>query len=271
MTDTNAQEFEEAEGQISVPFNREAEEAVIGSVLINENVIFELMHILKAEDFYIHRLRFIWQSIDRLAKAGKTIDLLTVSDNLKNHNDLEEIGGPSFLTSLVNARASSLNATAYAKIVKGFSARRELLNTANRIATLAYNTEIPIDEVVEISMKEASSVELLSTSSHNATLIGDLVDDQIIEARERAKNPQEIWGYETGFPKYDRATGGIHPAELVYIAGQPGVGKTWLGLSWATHLSKSAPGAIFSLEMKKSSVARRILSGQSGISSRKMN
>ena len=125
----------------AIPHSREAEEAVIGSVMINPDVYLDVKYILSADDFYIHRLKWIFETFDNLHENDTPIDLLTVSNDLSRQDRLSDIGGAAYLTTLLNQVPTSLNAEHYARIISGYSTRRGILTAANDIATLAYNEE----------------------------------------------------------------------------------------------------------------------------------
>lgn len=270
MTDIFPPVFEEADVVVSavVPHNREAEEAVLGCVLINPNTLYELLF-LKFEHFYIYRHKWIWESFLWLDERRIPIDLLTVADDLERQGRLAEIGGPAFLTALVNQVPSSLNASAYGHIVEGYSIRRNLIQAANEIATLAYNEKIDTEECLSKSSQQVIHLQSANLT-HDLISMGALLSRTYDDITERAKDPKEVWGMSTGLPTFDKKTGGIQMGELVYVVGAPGVGKTWLDLSWGVELGKQEPGAIFSLEMKKLAIGRRLLSGLTGVPSRKM-
>jgi replicative DNA helicase len=254
---------------VSLPQSREAEESVLGCVLINPNTLYELVPFLRPHHFYIHRNAWIWETFLALDERRVPIDYLTVSDELDRHGKLAEVGGPAYLTSLVNQVPSSINAEHYGRIVTSHAARRALLQAANKIAELAYDESKPIDQCIGDAISETSSLEVLGSSSDFVNL-GDLLSDVYDEVQERAKDPKDVWGLATGLPKFDRKTGGLQLGELTYLAGSPGVGKTWLDLAWAMELGQQEPGALISLEMKRGSIGRRVLSGVSGVSTRAM-
>jgi replicative DNA helicase len=254
---------------VSVPQSREAEEAALGCVFINPHTLYELSPFLRSHHFYIHRHAWIWDAFLALDARRVPIDLLTVSDELDRQGKLGEVGGPAYLTSLVNQVPSSINAEHYGRIVAGHAARRAMLQAANRIAELAYDESKAVEECIGDAVAQTSNLEILNNSA-NFVNMGDLLSTVYDETQERAKDPKEVWGLATGLPKFDKKTGGLQLGELTYIAGSPGVGKTWLDLAWAMELGRQEPGALISLEMKRSSIGRRVLSGVTGVSTRAM-
>lgn len=252
----------------TIPHSREAEEAVLGAVIINPECFYELQF-LNAEHFYIARHRWIWESLRKLDERRTPIDLLTLTEELDRKGQLAEIGGPAYLTALINQVPSSLNAVSYARIVEGHAIRRKMITTANAIANLAYSERTPVEECLSQSSNMFAGLEVLS-SNHHFVGLSDLLSETLDDVSARSKAPKEVWGMATGFPKYDRKTGGIQQGELVYLVGAPGIGKTWIADTWSIELARQAPGAILSLEMKKRAIGRRILSGVSGVSTRSM-
>jgi replicative DNA helicase len=254
---------------VSIPQSREAEEAALGCVLINPLTLYELAPFLKPGHFYIHRHAWIWDAFLALDARRVPIDLLTVSDELDRQGKLGEVGGPAYLTSLVNQVPSSINAEHYGRIVAGHAARRAMLQAANKIAELAYDESKSVEECIGNAVAETSGLEILNNSADFVNM-GDLLSSVYDDVQERAKDPKEVWGLSTGLPKFDKKTGGLQLGELTYIAGSPGVGKTWLDLAWAMELGRQEPGALISLEMKRNSIGRRVLSGVTGVATRAM-
>jgi replicative DNA helicase len=260
--------FEQASAAPAIPHNRDAEEAAVGCVLINPLAIYDMLF-LKPEHFYIHRLRWIWKAMQLLEARRVPLDYLTVADELENQGLLAEVGGPAYLTALITVVPTSLNAEAYARVVKADAIRRDMIAAANKIAQLAYDSNVEIEQAVGEAVSATAALEVLS-DGQSLIKLDQLLGETLDEITERAKDPKEVWGYATGLPTFDKKTGGLQLGELVYVVGGPGVGKTWLDLGWSMELGKQAPGAVISLEMKRGAIGRRLLSGLTGVSTRAM-
>jgi len=141
-----------------VPHSREAEEAVIGAVMINPEAYYDVAQFLQADDFYIHRHRWVWETFMRLHERRVPIDFLTVSEELDQLGQLAEVGGPAYLTSLINNVPTSLHAEAYGQIVEETAIRRRMLAAANEIAKLAYQEDASVETVMNESEKAVFGV-----------------------------------------------------------------------------------------------------------------
>ncbi len=255
----------------TVPHNREAEEAVVGAVLINPEVYYDIAQFLSAEDFYIHRLRWVWEAFTRLHEARRPIDLLTVTDELERAGQLDEIGGPAFLTALINRVPTSLNAEHYARIVEEHSVRRKMIAAANRIASLAYQTEASLDEVIGESEKAVFQVSERRLR-HELQPIRQVLSEYYDRIDELSRRPEEFHGVPTGFIDLDRLLSGMQPSDLLIIAGRPGQGKTGFLLSVVKNaaLTHKKRVAIFSLEMSNEQVVQRLIAQETGIDSQRL-
>lgn len=245
-----------------IPHNREAEEAVIGSVLINPEIYYDLAPIIKASDFYIHRHQWIWKAFVWLIANRMDIDVITTCNALDAEGKLSEIGGSAFLTALVSRVPSSLNAVSYAKIVASCSRRRKYIAVANEIASAAYDEKQDVEKIPALIRDQ---FETIDTHENLFVPIAQPLSEIYDEIETAESHPREVWGYPTGFSKFDRETGGIERGHLVWLAGEPGVGKTWSLTQIALSMATVDPGALISMEMKNKAIVRRALSGLSGI------
>ena len=216
----------------AVPHSREAEEAVVGAVFINPEVYYDVAQFLSADDFYIHRHKWIWDAFTSLHEQRIPIDLLTVSDELDRRGQLSEVGGPAYLTSLVNQVPSSLNAESYGRIVEGYSIRRKMINAANQIASVAYNERTNVDDVMDEAEKAVFNVSERRLK-HDLLPIKSVLSEYYDRIDDLAKRSEEFYGVPTGFIDLDKMLTGLQPSDLLIIAGRPGQGKTGFLLSIA--------------------------------------
>lgn len=251
---------QETNVQESFPHSREAEEGVIGSILINQMAYFDIAKFLKADDFYIHRNKWIFSALEAMQKNKTPIDMLTLSNYFEEQGKLKEIGGSAYLTYLVNQTPSSLNAEAYAKIVEGKSIRRKMILAANKIASLAY-AEDGTDILTNYSQGK-KVYEQVFTQTGDFASIGEMVTRHYDRMERRANGEDEdIIG--TGFADLDAVLdGGFRGGDFVIIAARPGMGKTAFLLDIALNAAKKYPQkkvAAFSLEMSKEQYTDRLI------------
>jgi replicative DNA helicase len=259
----------------AVPQSREAEEAVIGAVLINPDAYYDVAQFLTADDFYIHRNKWIWQAYDRLNENRTPIDLLTVSEEMEKVNLLADAGGSAYLTSLINQVPSSLNAESYGRIVEGHSVRRKLITAANKIATLAYNENtMSAQEAVEAASREVVSISTIKDNNEDffKNCISAVYDRAEKNAELTAQGKPIVTGIKTGLIDLDVLLLGIEKQENVVVAAMTGKGKTSLLFDIARHnvLKQKKNVAIFSLEMSGEEVARRFIAQEAQIESTKI-
>jgi replicative DNA helicase len=254
-----------------IPHSREAEEAVVGAVLINPEVYYDVAQFLQADDFYIIRNRWIWEAYTRLHNNRSPIDLLTVSAELDHLGQLSEIGGPAYLTALVNQVPSSLNAEAYGRIIEQNALRRRMLTAANEIAKLAYNQEETVDTVIDEAEKAIFSLSE-RRARHDLQSIEQVLSDYYDHIDELSQRTDEIFGVPTGLIDLDNLLGGLQKSDLLIIAGRPGTGKTGFLLSIVRNaaLKHQKHIAMFSLEMSNEQLAQRLVAQETGIDSTRL-
>jgi len=211
----------------SIPYSRESEEAVIGSILINPDVYYDVAYLLRTDDFYIHRLKWVWEAFGRLHETRTPIDMLTVSDDLDRFGRLAEIGGPAYLTSLLNQVPSSLNAVHYANVIASHSIRRKAIKAANNLAQAAYNEENECTDVIDTAMSEAIRLSNHSNGEQRLVSSRKAVEDEY-DRMERVSMEGVPDGIKTGFFDIDAIIKSLAPGDLNTIAGRPGMGKTSL-------------------------------------------
>lgn len=272
MTDTSLFEpSTDLPSPAQLPFSREAEEAVLGAVLINPEVYYELATFLRAEDFYIHRNAWIWEAFHHLHERRQPIDVLTVSAELDRLGRLAESGGKAYLTQLLNQVPMSLHAEAYGRIVEAHAIRRRMLNAANEIAKLAYHPEASVDALMDEAEKAVFSVSERRLTRDLRT-IQEVLSDYYDHIDRIAARGEEFIGVPTGFTDLDRLLGGMKPSDLLIIAGRPSSGKTAFMLSAARNAAQKYRKhvAIFSLEMSSEQIVGRLIAQETGIDTQRL-
>lgn len=241
-----------------IPHNREAEEATIGSVLI-DNHCYEEIQFLRPDDFYVVRHRWIWEAFASIYKSGEPIDFVTVTNYLEKVGQLSEIGGPAYLTSLLNQTPTSLHGEAYAKIVHVSGVRRRLLYAANEIAILAYKEPDDIEDLIE-EAEEAVNKATSSLSFGKDKSFSEYVSEYYDVVVERSKQPNTIIGFRTGLIDFDRLTGGIKNKYYLF-GGRPGDNKTSLMLNFLLEFAKSGKRVLYvSLEQEEEELTNLLIS-----------
>lgn len=255
----------------TIPHNREAEEAVVGAVLINPEAYYDLAQFLQAEDFYIHRHRWIWEAFNRLHEKRTPLDFLTVTEELESAGQLGEIGGPAYLTALLNQVPTSLHAEAYGHMVEASAIRRRMLTAANQIASMAYDEHEAVENVIEESEKAVFNVSERRLR-HDVEPISSVLSEYYDQIDELARRPQDVFGVPTGFIDLDRMLEGMQSSDLLIIAGRPGQGKSGFLISVARNaaLLHKKKVAVFSLEMSNEQVVQRLLAQETGIDSQRL-
>jgi len=253
------------------PNDQEAEQAVLGAMLIDSNATVEVLELLKQDDFYRKDHEIIFSCILELYKSGKPIDILTVKDMLNSRNMLQNVGGIEYLTSLASGVYTVSNVEAYVNIVEGKSVLRKLIQVSNEIIKSGYDDK----EEIEIILDNAESkiFEILQKKNTKGSLhIKDILVDSFTKLEELYNNKNSITGVPTGFIELDKKTSGLQKGNLIFIAARPGMGKSSLALNIAQNaaIKNNIPVAIFSLEMTKEELTNRILCAEAMVDSSKI-
>jgi len=254
-----------------IPYDQQAEEAVLGSILLNPEVYYDVAQFLSSEDFFLHRHRWVWEAVARLQEQRLPVDLLTVTEELNRHGQLDEIGGAPFLTGLLSNVPSSLHAAAYGRLVEETSTRRRLLEAANHIARLAHQTDESIDDVMNAAEKSIFGVSERRLT-HQLQPIKQVLSEYYDRIDYLARHRDETLGVPTGFIDLDKLLGGLQSSDLLIIAGRPGMGKSGFSLSIAKNASQihKKHVALFSLEMSNEQLVQRLVSQETGIDSQRL-
>ncbi len=247
------------------PQNTEAEQSVIGAMLLDKDAIIEVAEFLLPEHFYEQKHRLVYQSILELFEGGLPVDIVTLSDNLKKKKVLKKIGGRAYLTDLVSQVPTSAHAEEYALIVKNNAVRRNLISAAANITNWSFDETIEVTEVLDKSEQNLFAIAQKGVRA-KFVHIKDLLKDAY-ERAEKADQKDGRPGISTGLKELDQLLGGFHNSDLIIVAARPSVGKTALSLDFMRFASvvEGKKVAFFSLEMSYSQIIDRLLGMQSGV------
>ena len=272
MTDfpPSIDEIQPAEVQAQ-PHNRQAEEAVLGAVLINAESYFDVAQFLQADDFYIVRNRWIWEAFTRLHERRQPIDYLTVISELEQQNQLAEAGGPAYIMALINQTPTSLHAEAYGRLIEQTSVRRRMLSAANELAKLAYDQGKTVDTVLDEAEKSIFGISERRIRK-DLQPIQQVLSEVYDRVDRMSQRGDEIMGVPTGLIDLDRLFGGLQKSDLLIVAGRPGMGKTGLLLSIAKNAAQKHKKhvAVFSLEMSNEQLVQRLIAQETGIDTQRL-
>ena len=255
----------------SIPANLEAERAVLGSLLIDPDAIIKVANFLRTADFFRERHGWLYDAMLTLHERREPLDFVTVVDELERRGQLEEIGGPAYITDLISGTPTAINIDHYARIVERTALLRRLISAAGQIAEMAYDESQDVDDVVdkaETIIFGVSEARIHRDLTPIRAIMGNVVDRIDFLAR----NQDTLMGVPTGFTMLDRLLGGLQKSDLIILAGRPGMGKSGFSLSVAQNAAKRyhARVAIFSLEMSNEQMAQRLLSMETGIDSHRL-
>lgn len=240
------------------PQNIEAEFGVLGSLIIDPQAIDEVIDILGAQDFYRDANRIIYSVIVSLASKRIPSDFLMISDELERLGQMDEIGGPGYITELVNQVPTSGNVRWYAEIVARCALNRRLIHAGGQIVTLAYNEQDDALEQADKLLYEVSS----DHASQDFSSVGTIADGVLSDLMALHDGQKSLVGVPTGFTEIDHCLGGMQQSDLLILAARPAMGKSSLSLSIAYNavFKHNQRVAIFSLEMSKKQLVQRLLS-----------
>ncbi len=253
------------------PQNLDAEMAVLGSMLLDEEAVSVAVEKLDAGCFYKDTHRKIFQTISDLYNANKAVDLITLADALKRDSSLDDIGGASYLTSLANAVPTAANINHYAGIVREKYILRTLINNSTKIITVCHESEGNIAEVVDTA--ERLIFEVSDRRNQGSYLhLKEIVKDSIETIDKLYQNKAHVTGIPTGYIDFDIKTAGLQPSDLIIVAGRPSMGKSAFALGIAEYAGviEKVPTAIFSLEMSKEQLVQRMLCSHARVDAHKV-
>ncbi len=258
------------EGRVP-PYSEEAEAAVIGGILLNNDALSLVQDIIKSEDFYIEAHRRIYEAIESLSTASLPVDHVTLGNELKNRGDLEKIGGAVALANLTDSVATVANVDHYAGIVREKAAVRRMIYATQEVTARGFSDYGDAGEFLdaaESAVFKASQQRMGTPYSH----ISQIVKTTFTEIELAAGRSDEVTGVPSGFAALDKKTAGFQRSDLIIVAGRPSMGKTALALNMAVSAVKetSRPAIVFSLEMSKDQLVRRMLSSEGRVDATRM-
>lgn len=253
------------------PQSIEAEQSVLGSMLVDKEAISIVMEILKPEDFYRPDHREIYEVVIELFDRSQPIDLITVSERLKLHGKLELIGGLEYLSNIATAVPTTANVRNYSKIVEEKSLLRKLIRASSDIVDLGFDASEEVSYIIDRAEQGIFDI-LQKRSSQGFIPIKDVLVDTFNKLEELYNNKGTITGISTGFVDLDFKTAGLHNTDLILIAARPAMGKTALALNLAQNVAvhSKVPVAVFSLEMSKEQLVNRMLSSEAMVDGSRM-
>lgn len=253
------------------PHNNEAEESVLGAVLIDKDAVVSVAEFLRSEHFYKEANGKIFAAILSLFEKREPIDLVTLTDELKKMKAYKEVGGAAYLTGLASAVPTAANVEYYGWIVHDHFTKRQLISTAGRISELAFGEAGDVKEILDKAEQSLFSISQAHQRQYFVP-IKDVLAESFDRLDEIAKKPGGLRGIPTGFRDLDNLLAGMQDSNLLILASRPGIGKTSLSLNIARHVAvkRKLPVGIFSLEMSKEELVDRFLVAQSGVNAWKL-
>jgi len=247
------------------------EEAVLGALMLEKNAVYEVLDLLKPESFYSQQHQRIFEAIVQLTENEKPIDLLTVTEQLRKNEVLEEVGGPVYITRLTNKVASAAHIDFHARVVAQKHIQRELIRVASEIQSRAFDDGIDVNDLIDFSEGELFNIAEGNIKKQTAS-ISAVLKEAIHQIEEASKREDNLSGVPSGFTQLDRMTSGWQPSDLVIVAARPSMGKTAFVLSMSRNMAvdHGRGVAIFSLEMSSVQLVNRLIVGETGISSEKI-
>ena len=260
------------------PQNIEAEQAVLGAMLIDKEAIAKATEVLSADDFYREAHRVIFSAMLERDNKNEAVDMVTVTEILKRDNKLEDIGGIAYITSLANVVLTAANVKYHAEIVAEKSVLRQLVRVSTEIAAMGYEANEDVGTLLDTA--ESRILEISNRKKKNDfTAINDILMDSVQSIESLLQNKGGLTGLPAGFADLDKLTSGLHPSDFIILAARPSMGKTALALNIVQNVALRAHKVIggeprsvafFSLEMSKEQLVNRMLCAEAGIDSQRL-
>ncbi|GAB6137172.1 replicative DNA helicase [Halanaerobaculum tunisiense] len=253
------------------PHSLDAEKSTLGSMLLDKDAIAKAIEVLNGDDFYWQSHATIFRAIGQLFDQGEPVDLVTINQELREEEELEDVGGASYITSLVNSVPTAANIEHYAQIVEEKSILRRLIKVSSEISQLGYSGEKSADSLLDEA--ESKIFEISQTRRvEGFANVKDVLMDTFDRLEQLHEHDSDVTGVPTGFHDLDKMTSGFQDSSLNIIAARPSMGKTALALNIAQYVAveEDIPVAIFSLEMAKSQLVQRMLCSEAHVDSHRL-
>ena len=253
------------------PQSIEAEQSVLGSMIIEKEAIFTTVELLRGNDFYRTSHQKIFEAIVALSEKGEPVDLVTLADELQRRHSLEEAGGTAYLSDLANAVPTAANVQYYALIVREKSILRSLIHAATNIVAGSYEGPPDVEEFLDTAEQQIFEIGKQGKQQGFVPL-KEILKETFDRIEQLFDDKKGVTGLSTGFEDLNGISSGLQPSELIIVAARPSMGKTTLALNMAHHIAvkERKPVAFFSLEMSREQLAQRMLCAEAGIDAQKM-
>jgi len=261
----------DAVAERTLPHNLEAERSVLGAILLHNDAFNQVAEIIDARDFFRDAHRRIFDKMVRLSERNDAIDLITLKDELGRSGEIDEVGGPAYITALVDGVPRSANVEHYARIIKEKATLRSLIFSANKILATAYEAEEEADSILD---KAEHAIFAIADDKvrDGFVAVRDLAHSSLDTIEKLHAKKELITGVPTGFTDLDEMTSGLQPSDLIIVAARPSMGKTSLVLNMAQHVGTKTGKTVglFSLEMSKEQLFLRMLTAEARIDAHRL-
>ncbi len=252
------------------PQSLEAESSVLGAILLDNEAINLVLELLQPEDFYRESHRKMFRAMIELSDRSEPVDVITLSDCLKNRGDLDAVGGSAYLTSLNDFVPTAANVSHYARIVREKAILRHLINAATEIATRGYEEQGNVEEFLDTAEKVIFDISEKKIKA-SFVAVRDMIKDTLKTVEKLYDRKEMVTGVATGYEDLDKLTAGLQPSDLIIVAGRPSMGKTAFSLNIGAHAAFAGVGvALFSLEMAKEQLVLRMLCSEARVNNSKV-
>ncbi len=262
-----------AQAKDPMPHSIEAEQSVLGGLMLDNQRFDVVAEVIGEEDFYREGHRNIYQMMIRLYEAGKPLDIITLSEELNRHDLLDRVGGLGYLAEMASQTPSAANITAYAQIIRERATLRQLIGAANEISRTSFNPSgLDSDDLLQLAEKRVAQIAEDRPKEGGFQDVNALLKQSVEKIDERFRSDSDITGLSTGLTELDKRTSGWQPGEMIILAARPSMGKTALALNFVETalMTQDRPALVFSMEMPADSLVMRMLSSLGRIEAGKL-